>query len=205
MAYATWLSPSKTTGSGNDTVSFSATNFTGRVARTTTATVTTTAGGTVSKELSVTQSAVGNVLTITAPGTIAAAGGSVDVQGTSNSTKLTIGIDNNSAFSISAPKYSVDGGTTWKDLTSGTAIASDPGATATYKFKVTVTATANGTVSSRTATLTVTPAEGTAKTQTITQTAGSATLSLDKTSITIVAAGTGQNVTITSNTSWSIS
>lgn len=204
MAYASWLTPSKTTGSGNDTVSFSASNYTGRTARTTTATVTTTAGGTVTKELAVTQSAVGNVLTITAPGTIPATGGSVDVQGTSNATKLTLAVTG-TGFSMSAPKISTDGGTTWKDFTSGTAISGDPGASATYKFKVTVTATANGTVSARTGTLTVTPAEGTAKTQNITQTAGAATLSLDKTAITIPAAGTGQSVAITSNTSWSIS
>lgn len=204
MAYASWLIPSKTTGQGNDTVSFSASNYTGRVARTTTATVTTTVGGTVTKELSVSQSAVGNVLTITAPGTIAAAGGSVDVKGTSNSTKLTLAVAG-TGFSMSKPQISTDGGTTWKDIASGTAIEGDPGASATYQFKVTVTATANGTVSARTGTLTVTPAEGQAKTQNITQTAGAATLSLDKTSITIPAAGTGQSVAITSNTSWSIS
>ena len=54
MAYASWANPSKTSGNGNDTVSWSASAHTGREARQTTATF--AASGVESKTLTIIQS-----------------------------------------------------------------------------------------------------------------------------------------------------
>lgn len=204
MAYASWLTPNKTSGTGNDTISFSATEFTGRQARTTEVTFTTTSGGTVTATLDVTQTAAGNILTAANPATVPAAGGTSTITGTSNSSKLKVDLSG-TGFTVSKIEVQTSAEGPWTEITSDEAIDGDPGALATYNFRITVTVTKNDTVSSRSAEVTITPGEGTAKEVTITQTAGSATLSLNKESITIPAAGTAQSVEVTSNTSWSVS
>ena len=201
MAYASWVTPSKTSGSGNDTVSWSATEHTGRTARTTTATF--SASGVESKTLSITQSGASEFVSFTnATATVAKTGGSVTITGTSNSSKLTFTETGTDNIGITLPStYTANSVST----NNGAAITGDPGATQAYTFSITISnIAANTTVNSLTSQITVTPNSGTAAVCNITQAAGDATLSISPSSITIPAAGTAQSVSVTSNTSWSI-
>ena len=201
MAYASWVTPSKTSGSGNDTVSWSATEHTGRTARTTTATF--SASGVESKTLSITQSGASEFVSFTnATATVGKSGGSVTISGTSNSSKLTFTETGTDNIGITLPStYTANSVST----NNGAAITGDPGATQAYTFSITITGiAANTTTSSKTSQITVTPNSGTAAVCDITQAAGDATLSISPSSITIPAAGTAQSVSVTSNTSWSI-
>jgi len=200
MAYASWLNPSKTSGSGDDTVSFSASEHTGRTARTTTATF--SASGVESKVLSVTQSGKTEFVSIDSTASVAKAGGSVTISGTSNSSKLTFSETGTDNIGISLPSsYTANSVST----NNGSAITGDPGASQEYSFSITITnIAANTTTSSKTSQITVTPNSGTAAVCNITQAAGDPTLSISPSSITIPAAGTAQSVSVTSNTSWSI-
>jgi len=201
MSYASWLTPSKTSGSGNDTVSFSATEHTGRTARTTTATF--SASGVESKVLSVTQSGKSEFVTIDSAASVSKSGGSVTISGTSNSSKLTFSETGTDGIGITLPaSYTANSVST----SNGAAISGDPGATQQYSFSITITnIAANTSTSSKTSQITVTPNSGTAAVCNITQAAGDAYLTISPDTITIPAAGTAQSVSVSSNTSWSIS
>jgi len=202
MAKASWCITSPSSGTGNGTVAISGSNHTGRSARTTTVTVSAT--GVTEKTVNVSQAAAGNITTGVTPATIAKGGETIKVTGTSNSTKLTFALSG-TGFTLGALEISTDGGTTWTAITSATAIAGDPGGAATYQWRANITVVSNPTITSRTATLTATPGEGTAVTVTCTQAAGDPTLTVSPATINLVAVGTAQNVTITSNTSWTVS
>ena len=201
MAYASWVTPSKTSGSGDDTVSWSATEHTGRTARTTTATF--SASGVESKTLTITQSGASEFVTIDATATVAKTGGSVTITGTSNSPKLTFTETGTDNIGIDLPAtYTANSVST----NNGAAISGDPGATQAYAFSITISnIAANTGTSSKTSQITVTPDSGTAAVCNITQAGADPTLSISPSSITIPAAGTAQSVSVTSNTSWSIS
>ena len=201
MAYASWVTPSKTSGSGDDTVSWSATEHTGRTARTTTATF--SASGVESKVLTITQSGASEFVTIDATATVAKTGGSVTITGTSNSPKLTFTETGTDNIGIDLPAtYTANSVST----NNGAAISGDPGATQAYAFSITISnIAANTGTSSKTSQITVTPDSGTAAVCNITQAGADPTLSISPSSITIPAAGTAQSVSVTSNTSWSIS
>jgi len=201
MAYASWVTPSKVSGSGNDTVSWSATEHTGRTARTTTATF--SASGVESKTLSITQSGASEFVTIDATATVSKSGGSVTISGTSNSPKLTFTETGTDNIGITLPStYTANSVST----NNGAAITGDPGATQAYAFSITITnIAANASTSSKTSQITVTPDSGTAAVCNITQAAGDAYLTISPATITIPAAGTAQSVSVSSNTSWSIS
>lgn len=87
MAYASWVEPNKTSGSGNDTVSWTGSNHTGRSSRTTTATF--SASGVESKTLTIIQAGKTEFVDIDDAGAVAKSGGTVTISGTSNSSKLT--------------------------------------------------------------------------------------------------------------------
>lgn len=201
MAYASWATPSKTSGSGDDTVSWSATEHTGRSSRTTTATF--SASGVESKTLTITQSGASEFVTIDSTAAVAKTGGSVTISGTSNSSKLTFTETGTDNIGITLPSaYTANSVST----NNGAAITGDPGASSAYAFSITISnISANSSASSKTSQITVTPNSGTAAVCNITQAAADPTLSISPTSITIPAAGTAQSVTVTSNTSWSIS
>lgn len=200
MAYASWVTPSKTSGSGDDTVSWSATEHTGRSSRTTTATF--SASGVESKTLTITQSGASEFVTIDSTATVAKTGGSVTISGTSNSSKLTFTETGTDNIGITLPSaYTANSVST----NNGAAISGDPGASSAYSFSITISnISANSSASSKTSQITVTPNSGTAAVCNITQAAADPTLSISPSSITIPAAGTAQSVTVTSNTSWSI-
>lgn len=205
MAYANWANPNKTSGNGNDTVSWSATAHTGREARQTTATF--AASGVESKTLTIIQSGKTEFVSFdSATAAIDKNGGTLTITGTSNSSKLTFALTGTNGIGLTLPaSYTANSVST----NNGTAITGDPGATQQYTFSITFSnIDENTTISSKTSQLTVTPNSGSsaASVCTITQAAGDAYLTISPTTVTIPAAGTpAQSVTISSNTNWTIS
>ena len=202
MSYASWVTPSKTSGSGNDTVSWTGSSNTGRSSRTTTATF--SASGVESKTLTIIQAGKTEFVDVDDTATVAKTGGTVTISGTSNSSKLTFSLTGTNGIGLSLPaSYTANSVST----SNGAAITGDPGATQQYTFSITFTSiAANAGVSALTSQLTVTDNAGHTDTCTITQAAGDATLSISPTTINLTAAGVADNaVTVTSNTSWSIS
>jgi hypothetical protein len=206
MAKQSWNTVVPTSGTaGTTTVTISATEHTGRNSRVSTVTFTTTEGSpTVSKTLSVTQLAK-NILAGTASQSFVKEGEAVILSGIANTSKITLGISG-TGFSLSNFQISKDDGTTWTDATSGTALSGDPGASNAYQWRVKVTVTANPNAVSRGGTLTVTPnsGEGTALTVTLTQAAADPTLTLSASTMSLAATGVQQTITVSSNTSYSI-
>ena len=202
MAYSEWAHPSVTSGSGDGYVTWTADPNTGRSARSTDAYF--TASGVESKKLTISQAGASEFVTIDATATVAKTGGSVTISGTSNSSKLTFTETGTDNIGITLPSaYTAHSVST----NNGAAISGDPGASSAYTFSITITnISANSSASSKTSQITVTPNSGTAAVCNITQAAGDPTLSISPTSISLDAAGTpGVAVTVTSNTSWSIS
>jgi len=205
MAYASWASPNKTSGNGNDTVSWSASEHTGRSSRTTTATF--SASGVESKTLTIIQSGKTEFVSFTSStAAVDKTGGTLTITGTSNSSKLTFALTGTNGIGLTLPSsYTANSVST----TNGSAITGDPGATQQYTFSITFSNIGeNTTISSKTSQLTVTPNSGSsdAVTCTITQAAGDAYLTISPTTITIPAAGTpAQSVSVSSNTNWTIS
>ncbi len=205
MAYASWANPNKTSGNGNDTVSWSASAHTGREARQTTATF--AASGVESKTLTIVQSGKTEFVSFdSATASVDKTGGTLTITGKSNSSKLTFALTGTNGIGLTLPaKYKANS----VDTNNGTAIAGDPGAAQEYVFSITFTGIdENTTIDSKVSQLTVTPNSGSsaAQTCTITQAAGDAFLTISPNTITIPAAGTpAQSVTVSSNTNWTIS
>ena len=201
MAYASWVEPNKTSGSGNDTVSWTGQVHTGRNSRQTTATF--AASGVESKTLTIIQSGKTEFVELADSASVAKAGGTVTIQGTSNSSKLTFALTGTNGIGLVLPTtYTANSVST----NNGAAITGDPGATQQYTFSITFSNIgANSTVNAKVSQLTVTDNAGNTDTCEITQAAGDAYLTISPTSITIPAAGTAQSVSVSSNTSWSIS
>lgn len=201
MAYASWVEPNKTSGSGNDTVSWSASARTGRTARQTTATF--SASGVESKTLTIIQAGKSEYVTIDSTASVAKAGGSVTISGMTNSSKLTFSLTGTNNIGLTLPSSYLANSVSTNN---GAAITGDPGADAEFSFSITFSNIAeNTTIDSLTSQLTVAPNNGTSAVCDITQAAGDAYLTISPTTINIPAAGTAQSVTVTSNTSWSIS
>ena len=201
MAYASWVEPNKTSGSGNDTVAWTGSVHTGRNSRTTTATF--SASGVESKTLTIIQAGKTEFVTIDSTAAVGKSGGTVTITGTSNSSKLTFSLTGTNGIGLTLPTtYTANSVTT----NNGTAITGDPGATQQYAFSITFTGIdENTTISSKTSQLTVTANGSQTATCDITQAAGDAYLTIDPTTINLTATGTAVNVTVTSNTSWTIS
>ena len=201
MAYASWVTPDKVSGNGNDTVSWTGQAHTGRSSRTTTATF--AASGVESKTLTIIQAGKTEFVDLDDTASVAQAGGTVTISGISNSPKLTFSLTGTDNIGLTLPaSYLANSVST----NNGAAITGDPGATQQYSFSITFTGIGENTsLSALTAQLTVTTDNGTTDTCTITQAAGSPYLTISPTTITIPAAGTAQSVSVSSNTSWTIS
>lgn len=132
-------------------------------------------------------------------------GETIEITGTSNSSKLTFSWSTNRIGIPNVTSFTVNSGTS---ATSGTAITGDPGATAQYTFKVSIVVPKNNTTNNRDSVLKVT-CNTTSITDnfTISQMAGAAYLYLNSTgtttaSITIPQEGTSKTVNVLSNTNW---
>lgn len=192
-------------GNGDQAVTVTGEKHTGRLQRTITAKIAADAGGVdVEKQVIVNQAAAVESVTIDSTASVSKDGGSITINGKSNSTKLTFeynqGSENPLVIEVPA-QYTAAG----KLTNNGEAIEYDPGATAEYAFSVTIEGVpANETVTDLTGTLKVTAAGGQVANCAITQAAGNTTLSVNPETINLDAEGTQQTLNVTSNTSWSI-
>lgn len=132
-------------------------------------------------------------------------GETIEITGTSNSSKLTFSWSTNKIGIPNVTSFTVNSDTS---ATSGTAITGDPGATAQYTFKVSIVVPKNNTTDNRDSVLKVT-CNTTSITDnfTISQAAGAAYMYLNSTgtttaSITIPQEGTSQSIMVLSNTDW---
>lgn len=201
MAYASWVSPNKVSGSGNDTVAWTGQAHTGRSARQTTAQF--AASGVEAKTLIIIQAGKAEFVTMDSSASIVKTGGTLTIHGKSNSSKLTFALTGTNGIGLTLPsKYIANSVQT----DNGVAITGDPGAAQEYDFEITFTdIPENMTIESLVSQLTVTTNNNQTATCQITQAAGDAYLTISPTTINLTAAGTAVNVTVSSNTSWTIS
>lgn len=201
MAYASWVTPNKTSGSGNDSVSWTGSAHTGRSSRTTTATF--AASGVESKTLTIIQAGKTEFVDIDDTASVSKSGGTLTITGTTNSSKLTFSLTGSNDIGLVLPaSYLANSVST----NNGAAIAGDPGASQQFTFSITFTGIGENTsIDALVSQLTVTTNNGTTDTCTITQAAGDAYLTISPTTINLDAAGTAVSVSVSSNTSWTIS
>ena len=206
MAYASWLIPSKTSGSGNDTVNVTAgADNTGRYARSTNMTF--KAANCEDVVRAVTQAGKPEFVTIESAKSVDKAGvATLTITGTSNSSKLTFSLASGGTLELTLPSsYTANSVST----NNGAAISGDPGATQEFAFSIAFTSIgANPTITARSAQLIVTDNAGNTATCTITQAAGDATLSVSPASVQLdwnaATEGTSASFSVTSNTNWTI-
>lgn len=201
MAYASWVSPNKTQGNGNDTVAWTGQEHTGRSARQTTASY--NASGVDSKILTIIQAGAAEFVSMDDTASVNKSGGTLTISGTSNSSKLTFTLTGTNGIGLVLPATYTAASI---QTNNGAAITGDPGAAQQYAFSITFTGIdENTSVAALVSQLTVTTNGGQTDTCEITQAAGDAYLTISPTTINLTAAGTAVNVTVTSNTSWTIS
>lgn len=201
MAYSSWLSPSKTTGSGNDTVNVSANaNNTGRNSRSTS--ITFSAANCEDVVRTVVQAGKAETTTISSTASVVKAGGTVTISGTSNSSKLTFSLGTGD-LSLTLPStYTAAGNST----NNGAAITGDPGATQEFAFSIVFTVGENTSIASKSKQIIVTDNGGHTATCTLTQAAGDAYLTVTPNSVEIPwDASESKSFTVSSNTNWNIS
>lgn len=201
MAFAPWLVPSKLSGSGNDTVSFSANSQnTGRNARSTN--VTFSAVNVQDVIVVPTQAGKPEFASFNSnTAAVEKTGGTLTLSGTSNSSVLTFskGTDN---IGLTIPaSYTAAG----LNIQNGAAITGDPGAAAQFNWSIQFSVPANISVDPLTCQIVVTDDAGHTHTCTITLAAGDAYLSVSPLSVEIPWDGsTSVSVSVTSNTNWYI-
>ena len=200
MAYANWLSPSKTSGSGNDTVNVSAlSSNTGRNSRSTT--VTFKAANCDDVLRTVLQQGKPETSAIQATASSEKTGGTVTITGTSNSSKLTFSLGTGTLPLTLPTSYTAAGIST----NNGAAITGDPGATQEYNFSIAFTVPSNEDIDSKTRQIIVTDNAGNAYTCTLTLAAGYAYLTVSQPSGDIPwDASSSVSITVESNTNWTV-
>ena len=205
MSYAAWLVPSKTQGSGNDTVNVTAgSDNTGRNARSTNMTFKAANSPDVVRQ--VTQAGKPEFVSMQASAAIDKAGGTITISGTTNSSKLTFSLASGGTLELTLPStYNANSVAT----NNGAAIAGDPGATQEFPFSIQfANVGANPTITAKSVQLIVTDDAGNTSTCTITQAAGDATLSVSPASVTLdwdaYTQSGSASFTVTSNTNWGV-
>lgn len=207
MAYASWLVPSKTTGSGNDTVNVTTgSNNTGRNSRSTNMTF--SASGVSDVVRQVTQAGKPEFVTIESTKSVSKSGvATLTITGTSNSSKLTFSLASGGTLTLTLPTSYIANSV---QTDNGVAITGDPGASAEYAFSIAFSNIAeNTTINALTAQLIVTDNAGNEATCTITQAEGDTTLSVSPESVQLdwnaYSESTSASFAVTSNTNWSVS
>lgn len=201
MAYAGWLTPSKLSGSGNDTVNVSANaNNTGRNFRSTN--VTFKAVGVSDVVRTVNQAGKPEFGTFdNSTAAVERTGGTLTLSGISNSSVLTfsLGVDN---IGLTLPSTYTAAGST---INNGDSISGDPGATQEFNWSIQFTIPANTGLNPLTCQVVVTDDAGHTNTCTITLAGDVATLSVSPDSIDLPWDGsTSGTFTVTSNTNWTV-
>lgn len=199
MAKANWLNVNPSSGSGNATVNVSSTaEHTGRVARTTVLTF--KAANVDDVVRTVNQAGKPEYVDIDDSAASSKEGKIVTISGVSNSAKLTFSLGTGS-LNVSLPSsYTANSVTT----SNGAAISGDPGATAVYNFSISITVPANTGTTSLTRQIIVSDNAGHQDVCLLTLAAGDAYLRVDVGDIELDYKGTAVNVTVESNTSWTV-
>ena len=206
MAYASWLNPSKTQGSGNDTVNVGAnSDNTGRNARSTNMTF--KAANVPDVVRQVTQAGKPEFVTIESAKSVVKGGvATLTITGTSNSSKLTFSLAGGGTLPVTLPSsYTANSVST----NNGAAISGDPGASAEFPFSIAFTNIgANPTINERSVQLIVTDNAGNTATCLITQAAGEPVLEVSPESVQLdwnAATQSGSaSFSVTSNTNWTV-
>lgn len=199
-----WADVNPASGNGKTTISVStAAPYTGRVQRSQGLSITAT-GVADASAVTVKQAAKPEFVDLQANATVDKAGGTLTINGTSNSAKLTFALtpaaDNPLALTLPS-SYTVSGAS----VNNGAAITGDPGASAEYSFGlVFANIPANLTINDLTASLTATTEGGQTDTCPITQSAGDPTLSVAPTEVTIPADGSAVTFVVDTNTAFQI-
>ena len=205
MAYSAWLVPSKTSGSGNDTVNVTAgADNTGRNARSTNMTFKAANCEDVVRQ--VTQAGKPEFVSIQATAAIDKTGGTITITGTTNSSKLTFSLASGGTLELTLPSSYLANSVSTNN---GAAISGDPGASQEFPFSIQfANVGANPTIAAKSVQLIVTDNAGNTATCTITQAAGDPTLSVSPARVQLdwnaATAETSASFTVTSNTNWTI-
>ena len=208
MAKAAWCTVTPTSGKENGTINISAAAHAGRDARSTTVTVTATNGTKPSQNVTVTQAGVGVKLTLdTTKPDVPGTGGTVVVNGTSNSKTLTV-LGVLATFGVTG-KIKIGSAAEIALKLAGVAdtitVAGDPGAAGIYNFTVTLILPASPMPTAILPYIDVTDSAGTKIRCQFKWLAGASRISVDKPNLSLINAGTAQTVAITSNDEWTVS
>lgn len=190
-------------GDGDQAVTVSGEKYEGRVQRTLQVEFGAESGG-VKESATINQSPVAEFVKIDTTASVGKEGGTVTINGTSNSTKLTFSLtpDGDHPLTLELPaNYQAAGKTT----NNGATIADDPGATGSFAFSIVFSDIAENTdVNDLVNTLKVTAEGGQTANTVITQTAGDPFLGIDKNVINLDANGTPQTINVNANIRWTI-
>lgn len=219
MATSSHVHAQPTSGSGNGTISVTVDNYTGRLQRSGTLTVSTTTGTVATANCTITQGAAAQVINLTSPseGTgveivASAPDRTVTVKGTSNCSSLAWKILSEGAViappvaSTVTAKVNTTDGIGGTAISNNTSIAGDPGATALYTFWMKYDLTSYKPAIDTTLVFEVSNGGSIKKSFQIKVKASAGTISLNPTTLTFPASGgNAQNVTVTSNDRWKVS
>lgn len=199
MAKAEWVKVTPSQGSGNATVNVSSNGeHSGRVARTTI--LTWKAVNVADVQRTVSQAGKPEYVDIDDAASADKAGKIVTISGISNSKKLTFSLGTGD-LDITLPNtYTANSVTT----SNGVNISGDPGAVAEYPFSISITVPANEDIVAKSRQIIVSDEAGHQDVCTLTSAAGDAYLSVQLGDIELDYKGTAVNVTVESNTSWTI-
>lgn len=190
-------------GDGNQAVTVSGEKYEGRVQRTLQVKFSAESGD-VKKSATINQAPVAEFVKIDSTASVGKEGGTVTINGTSNSTKLTFSLtpDKSHPLTLEIPSsYQAAG----KATNNGATIADDPGATGSFAFSIVFSdIPKNANVNDLVNTLKVTAAGGQTANTVITQTAGDPFLEIDKDVINLDANGTPQTINVNANIKWTI-
>lgn len=190
-------------GDGDQAVTVSGEKYEGRVQRTQQVEFGAESGS-VKKTATINQAAAAEFVKIDPTASVGKEGGTVTINGTSNSSKLTFSLtpDKSHPLTLQIPaSYRAAG----KDTSNGAVIADDPGATGSFAFSIVFSGiAANTTINDLVNTLKVTAAGGQTANTVITQTAGDPFLEIDKEVINLDVNGTPQTINVNANIKWSI-
>lgn len=206
MAYASWLVPSKTQGSGNDTVNVTAgANNTGRNPRSTNMTF--KAANVPDVVRQVIQAGKPEFVNIQSAAAVSKDGVQVlTIEGTTNSSKLTFSLASGGTLVLTLPETYLANSLTTNN---GAAIQGDPGASAEFPFSIQFTnIPKNPVVTEKSVQLIVTDNAGHTVMCAITQAAGDPVLEVSPASVQLdwnaATEGISASFSVTSNTNWSI-
>lgn len=190
-------------GDGDQVVTVSGEKYEGRVQRSLQVEFGAESGG-VKEAATINQAAAAEFVKIIPTASVGKEGGTVTINGTSNSTKLTFSLipDKTHPLALKLPaSYQVAG---W-DTSNGAIIVNDPGATGSFAFSIVFPdIAANTNINDLISTLRVTTAGGQTANTVITQTAGDPFLKIDKKVINLDVNGTSQIINVNANTKWTI-